>query len=71
MQGNRLGDHGLNILQKLNKASAKSMDDFVNTAQAIPDKDYEYLIQYLASMTTFAMSELEMRKRQKSGNLSH
>ncbi|MBY0052307.1 hypothetical protein [Brevibacillus agri] len=71
MQGNRLGDHGINILQKLNKASAKSMDAFVNTAQAIPDKDYEHLLQYLASMIAFATSELEMRKRQKSGKLSH
>ncbi|RNB88602.1 hypothetical protein EDM59_05665 [Brevibacillus nitrificans] len=65
------GIHGINILQKLNKASAKNMDAFVNTAQAIPDKDYEHLLQYLANMTTFAMSELEMRKRKKPGNLSH
>ncbi|QDS32500.1 hypothetical protein [Brevibacillus brevis] len=71
MQDIRLGDHGINILQKLNTASATSMDDFVNTAQAIPDKDYEYLLQYLSSMIAFAVSELEMRKRKESGNISH
>ncbi|QUO43432.1 hypothetical protein KDJ56_11020 [Brevibacillus composti] len=69
MQGKRLGDHALEILQKLNDAAATNFDEYTKTARSISDEDYGYLLHYLASMTTFVVTELDYRKRMNSTKL--
>lgn len=69
MKDTRLGDHALKTLQKLNDAAAKDINTYIKTAQSIPDNDYKILIQYLASMTSFAMDELAVRERSRKSNL--
>lgn len=69
MSETRLGDHALKTLQKLNDASAKDINTYIKTAQSIPDSDYKILIQYLASMTSFAMEELAVREKSRKSKL--
>ncbi|UED73244.1 hypothetical protein [Brevibacillus sp. DP1.3A] len=69
MQGIRLGDHALETLQKLNDASAKNIETYIRTAQAIPDNDYKILIQYLVGMTSFAIKELAVREQNRNSTL--
>lgn len=69
MKDTRLGDHALKTLQKLNDAAAKDINMYIKTAQSITDNDYKILIQYLASMTSFAMDELAVREQRRKSKL--